>query len=762
MKKFSVVTLQLILVLLCLVLPVSLCFSSYADRVIHLAVIESTESAQEKLTYVKQLFEQLADSARTEAVRISASEDYISDFQTVSSYADIIQDVDLKKAASDVAHRLATVQFADDKLCNVYLYTLEADYILTSDRGILRLDALNATEWLNIYIKASSTGQNRTPCWASWVMPATDLLSNGSRHGETPVISYILPVRIANSRDINLLIMNYYETKLAALMNVNDQNKVYLVDGGGRVICHPALELLGEDLSQESYIQQMLSSDAQQGAYSEILYGSLTNFLHLNDKKLYAYQRTTVGDWIMIGENNLQTFTSGASKLTLRALLTLLLCLLVGGFFFLFGLRRIFRPIRKLSQDGADGNSGVKNEIILIEQQIRQMRQKEQIALQKLLTTQNDVKKLYLLSLWRGIPWLKEPPIQWKREGFIAVMLECDKVVQDANETGGALLSEGLSVFAQVGQTEGVILDNRSVCLLVNVSEQEAEAARCEIQSLSQAMIHDISARLGLSFTAGIGLWREGDNGASHSCRHALAACRQRMLEGNGKAILYHPDMTRKSLYLYPKAAETRIINAIAAVNRSALRTALDELRAELALQDVNSIVQIVHQINNAIAGFLIERNLIDDIFEDGMKQLFAQENELETLDELIGMIGQSADRIIAYLEAEQAAPNYMQSIFAYLDRHFMEDIDFERMSEEIGISYSYMRRIVRAATNVGMLDLVHQRRMERAGKMLKEDASLSVHDIAERTGYHNIQSFNRFFKKFFGISPTEYRNAQN
>lgn len=761
MAKFSVVTLLCILVVVCIILPISLCFSYYANSVNHLVVIESIENAEEKLSYVKQIFEQLADSAQTEAVRISASEKYMSNMQAISSYADIIQDIDLKNEATDVVHQLATVKFADDKLCNVYLYTLGADYILTSDRGILRFDAFNAKEWLDIYMQASA-GQPRTPRWASWVMPETDLLSNGSRHGETPIISYILPVRIANSRNVSLLVMNYYETKLASLINVASQNQVYLIDQSGQIICHSDLEMLGSSLSGESHVQELLSRNDQQGAYSEITSGTLIDYLRSDDKKLYVYQHTAVGGWILISESSLLTFTNEASKLTLQALFALLVCLLLGGLICFWGMRHMFRPIQKLSQSNADNKSNVKNEVILIEEQIQQMKLKEHAALQKLLNSQNDVQKLYLLSIWRGIPWLKDAPIQWKDEGFIALALEIDNVALATSEACSILLSQGLHVFASVGQTEGVILDNHSVCLLVNVPGNESDAVREQIRDLAQAMIDDIAAHLSFTFTVGIGLYREGDNGATHSCRHAMAAVRQRMLEGHGKAILYQPDMAKKKLYLYPKATETRILNAIAAANKSALKEALAELRKELSCRDVNSIVQIVHQLNNAIATFLIERNLIDDIFEDGTRQLFIGENDLQTLDELLQKVEQNANRIITYFVAEQEAPSYIQCVLSYLDQHYTEDIDFECMAKKIGISYSYMRRIVKAATNTSVLDLVHQKRMELAGKLLKEKPSLSVRDISEQTGYHNIQSFNRFFKKFFAISPTEYRNIKN
>ena len=46
----------------------------------------------------------------------------------------------------------------------------------------------------------------------------------------------------------------------------------------------------------------------------------------------------------------------------------------------------------------------------------------------------------------------------------------------------------------------------------------------------------------------------------------------------------------------------------------------------------------------------------------------------------------------------------------------------------------------------------------EEAKKLLTT-TGLSISAIAEKVGYHNVQSINRFFKKYEGITPGEMRN---
>ncbi|KQX48799.1 helix-turn-helix domain-containing protein [Paenibacillus sp. Root444D2] len=47
--------------------------------------------------------------------------------------------------------------------------------------------------------------------------------------------------------------------------------------------------------------------------------------------------------------------------------------------------------------------------------------------------------------------------------------------------------------------------------------------------------------------------------------------------------------------------------------------------------------------------------------------------------------------------------------------------------------------------------------RIRKAKEMLLEPGS-RIQDVARKAGYQNMNSFNRMFKKFSGITPSEFR----
>ena len=51
--------------------------------------------------------------------------------------------------------------------------------------------------------------------------------------------------------------------------------------------------------------------------------------------------------------------------------------------------------------------------------------------------------------------------------------------------------------------------------------------------------------------------------------------------------------------------------------------------------------------------------------------------------------------------------------------------------------------------------------RMSQAALLLRSDDKLTIQQIAEMTGYLSDKHFIGVFKKFFGVTPNEFRREQ-
>lgn len=93
-----------------------------------------------------------------------------------------------------------------------------------------------------------------------------------------------------------------------------------------------------------------------------------------------------------------------------------------------------------------------------------------------------------------------------------------------------------------------------------------------------------------------------------------------------------------------------------------------------------------------------------------------------------------------------------------WLQRHYAEDVRFESLATEFGMSNRNFIRRFKAATGETPLGYLHSLRVAMAKRLL-ENGSLTVQEIAEQVGYADMIFFRALFKRHAGICPNEYRH---
>lgn len=97
-----------------------------------------------------------------------------------------------------------------------------------------------------------------------------------------------------------------------------------------------------------------------------------------------------------------------------------------------------------------------------------------------------------------------------------------------------------------------------------------------------------------------------------------------------------------------------------------------------------------------------------------------------------------------------EAAKNYIKS-------HYMEQITLQDVAEYTHLTYSYLSELFKEKTSMTFSDYLTKTRLQAAKKLLAVP-HMKIYEIADQTGYLDSTSFTRAFKKYAGISPSEYR----
>lgn len=99
----------------------------------------------------------------------------------------------------------------------------------------------------------------------------------------------------------------------------------------------------------------------------------------------------------------------------------------------------------------------------------------------------------------------------------------------------------------------------------------------------------------------------------------------------------------------------------------------------------------------------------------------------------------------------------YPQAIARYIEQNYMKNLDLNHMAELLETSSKYFSNYFKKAFGVNFVEYLNKVRLAHAKDMLLSTDS-SVAEIGESTGYLNSSTFTSTFKKYYGISPSEYR----
>jgi AraC-like DNA-binding protein len=91
---------------------------------------------------------------------------------------------------------------------------------------------------------------------------------------------------------------------------------------------------------------------------------------------------------------------------------------------------------------------------------------------------------------------------------------------------------------------------------------------------------------------------------------------------------------------------------------------------------------------------------------------------------------------------------------------HLNQNLNIEQFSKKIGVPYRVVSYAINKAFDTNFFEFNNSHRVEEAKRMLadKEFESLSIMEVLLESGFNSKSSFQRFFKRLTGVSPTEFR----
>lgn len=100
---------------------------------------------------------------------------------------------------------------------------------------------------------------------------------------------------------------------------------------------------------------------------------------------------------------------------------------------------------------------------------------------------------------------------------------------------------------------------------------------------------------------------------------------------------------------------------------------------------------------------------------------------------------------------------NFMK-VCNYITEHCTENITVEQLADLAGFSKFHFSRLFKQFANMSCYEYLTQKRIAHAERLLI-DPQFSITEVAMRSGFNSLSTFNRIFKAAKNCTPSEYKN---
>ena len=135
------------------------------------------------------------------------------------------------------------------------------------------------------------------------------------------------------------------------------------------------------------------------------------------------------------------------------------------------------------------------------------------------------------------------------------------------------------------------------------------------------------------------------------------------------------------------------------------------------------------------------------------------EEHTLFTLKSCLYAVCEEYSRAVPLAEKSKKDLRLTEKILAYIMENYRKKLTLYELSAELGYDYHYMSRYFGRTFRMSFSDLVNTYRLEGALPLL-EERGRSITSIAHESGFGSVRSFNAYFLRSMGMTPTEYRRG--
>jgi YesN/AraC family two-component response regulator len=331
----------------------------------------------------------------------------------------------------------------------------------------------------------------------------------------------------------------------------------------------------------------------------------------------------------------------------------------------------------------------------------------------------------------------------------------CNVAEELMGESGGALKGGAVQI------------NEYQVVILASLREGDAAAAMEQAVSFARELRDAVETYIKRSVSIGIGSYSLRFADIQDSYQAARESIHYKLVAGPGTVITVEAVSGWDGaglMELFDLADQLQ--EAVWQANRdkvAELLSAIFALAAQSGFTDktmVQFALQLIYRTGKKVADpALLER------LQSGHADIESRLARAGSLSDMRGylmeLMGDMVEALIEKRNSKTKTDELVARIKAYMSLHYGHSgLSLNLLSEEFAVSPNHLSKLFKQSTGVNFVDYLIAVRMQEAKRLLLANQA-TVNQIAEQVGYTNVTSFMRSFKKYSGMTPSEFRQAE-
>gem|GEM_PF-2112549 len=663
-----------------------------------------------------------------------------------------------------VGNILLSYKVLNNDIQSIYLFNDKTDDLIVSWKELYTEDNFFDTRWMDVYRR----NRDRIKVLPIRKPVNEELMNNPKlvdvdRDIGSDVTTFIYPLELFNTFNYQgALVVNIHKRVFELPYDQDNEmtSLFYIMDDQGAIISKPDNQ---SDQVTQSFVNHIIQGQDNKGFFNHNI---------KNKKYMISYVKSEATGLIYIKAISLKSLYKQINYFKLW-LMGLSLLIFILGLIFAYAIsKKFYNPIGHILEklkEKIDRDKDRKNELDVISDVVGNILEEDQKIMNLFESNKFAIRQTYVMQIIRGDFTHLHDVFYDNVQKYCALVLSIDRYIDFSKNFlykeqyyyKTLLLKIAEEVSNQAGCVgAGSVIEQDKVVLLLGLTD---DCKVCRIQEITKSIMRQTAVLEDFTISIGVGNVYKRRERIRLSYLEAIEVLNYRVTMGYNSINTYEAMKDNESLDMQDTMKEKYIINYLKKNDYDDIEYTMNAMVKQIKDKGnvaSESIMPIFYSLLSRTMNYLIEANIsVTEVFEKSY-DMFRSLAEQDTIEEMRDLLLYIYRSVINFQENNNAKDKkHIQQVLALIHENYSNsELDLNWLVDKLDISYSHLRKIIKDNLGVTFIHYLNHLRINES-KVLLAKAELTVKDIAIQIGYNNTQSFTRYFKKYEGITPGEFRD---